>query len=357
MPVLRAAEPARHPSPTVNAIALTHLVFGRPALAQAERFLADFGLVTQSRTAEALYMRAAGPRPYCYRVEASRGARFIGFGLAVGTRENLEAVSRLPGASAISASRHPGGGEVVVLKDPSGFVVEVTCGQQQVEPLPRRAAIAMNTGDAKPRVNATQRPPTTPPEVLQLGHVVLELADFQATCGWYTRNFGFIPSDILLLPDGSPAGVFLRLNLGATPADHHTLTLVQGVAPAFSHAAFEVVDADAVGMGHQVMREAGWQHAWGIGRHILGSQVFDYWKDPWGCKHEHYSDGDLFTEESPAGLHEISRKAMAQWGPPMPRSFTKPRLTPGLVASIAANLRRSPDLSIGKLITLARLFG
>ncbi len=357
MPVQRAAEPSRHPSPAAKAVALTHLVFGRPALAQAERFLTDFGLVPQSRTADALYLRAAGPRAYCYRVEASRRARFIGFGLAVGTREDLEAVSRLPGASALSASRHPGGGDVVVLKDPSGFVVEVTYGQQPVEPLPHRAAIPMNTGDAKPRVNATQRPPTSPPEVLQLGHVALELADFQETCAWYTRNFGFIPSDVLVLPDGSPAGVFLRLDLGATPADHHTVTLVQGVVPTFNHAAFEVVDADAVGMGHQVMREAGWQHAWGIGRHILGSQVFDYWRDPCGCKHEHYSDGDLFTEESPAGVHEVSRKAMAQWGPPMPRSFTKPRLTPGLIAAVVANVRRSPDLSVGKLIALARMFG
>ena len=53
---------------------------------------------------------------------------------------------------------------------------------------------------------------------------------------------------------------------------------------------------------------------WGIGRHILGSQIFDYWQDPWGDKHEHYCDGDLFTADEPTGVHAVSREAMAQWG-------------------------------------------
>ena len=31
---------------------------------------------------------------------------------------------------------------------------------------------------------------------------------------------------------------------------------------------------------------------WGIGRHLLGSQVYDYWADPWGRVHEHWADTD-----------------------------------------------------------------
>ena len=76
----------------------------------------------------------------------------------------------------------------------------------------------MNWADEAPRVNATQRPPIAPPEVIKLGHVVLEVADYQATCAWYTQHFGFIPSDVQVLPDGSPAVTFLRLDLGNTPA-------------------------------------------------------------------------------------------------------------------------------------------
>jgi hypothetical protein len=148
----------------------------------------------------------------------------------------------------------------------------------------------------------------------------------------------------------------LRLDLGDTPADHHTLALAQGFAPLYSHSAYELVDPDAVGMGQRVLREQGWKHAWGIGRHILGSQIFDYWQDPWGDKHEHYCDGDLFTAAVPTGIHPVSRDAMSQWGQTMPRSFTKPKLTPASLAALFRNLRRSPDLTVAKLRTLAKLF-
>lgn len=279
----------------------------------------------------------------------------MGLGLRVGSRADLEAVAALPEAGPIENSPHPGGGKLVALRDPSGFVVEVVFSQEPSEEHPHRAPLPLNVGGARARVDATQRPPVAPPEVVRLGHVVLEVADFQKTCGWYTRTFGFLASDVQVLPDGSPAVVFLRLNLGATPADHHTLALAQGVLPTFSHAAFEVIDIDAIGMGQRVLRERGWRHAWGLGRHILGSQLFDYWHDAVGDKHEHYCDGDLFTEDVPMGVHAVSREAMSQWGQVMPASFTKPALSPSALVAIARNVRRSPDLSWRKLVTLARL--
>ena len=33
-----------------------------------------------------------------------------------------------------------------------------------------------------------------------------------------------------------------------------------------------------------VLAARGYPHAWGVGRHILGSQIFDYWRDPFGHK-------------------------------------------------------------------------
>ncbi|MEQ8493212.1 MAG: glyoxalase, partial [Gammaproteobacteria bacterium] len=125
----------------------------------------------------------------------------------------------------------------------------------------------------------------------------------------------------------------------------------------FNHAAFEVVDADAVGMGQRVLRDAGWRHAWGMGRHVLGSQIFDYWEDPWGDKHEHYCDGDRFTTAVPTGVHPAAREDMAQWGQPMPASFTRPKLTLANLAALWRGLRRSPDVTPGKLFTLMKTFG
>lgn len=69
-----------------------------------------------------------------------------------------------------------------------------------------------------------------------------------------------------------------------------------------------------------MLHERGWTHAWGVGRHILGSQIFDYWQDAWGDKHEHYCDGDLYTADRPTGFHPATREAMSQWGQKMPAS-------------------------------------
>lgn len=350
-------QPAACPNPTAKAVTLAHLIFERPDLDQAARFLTDFGLVTSKGTADVLYLRGTGNAPYCYRVHRASKARFVGMAFSVATKAELEKLSRLPGATEPKPVDHPGGGECVTLTDPSGFVIEVVYGQAPVSELPHREPIHFNVGASRGRINSTQRPPLSPPEVIRLGHCVVEVADYQATSDWYTRHLGLIPSDIQVLPDGSPAVTFFRLDLGDTPADHHTLAMAQGFMPLYSHSAYEVVDADAVGMGQRLLREKGYRHAWGIGRHILGSQIFDYWNDPWGAKHEHYCDGDLFTADRPTGVHPVSREAMAQWGQPMPASFTKPKLTPSALMALFRNLRRSPDLNVRKLITLAKLFG
>lgn len=357
MQPLSTDQPQRHPFPTVKATKLAYLAFELPDLDKAEQFLTDFGLIRAQRDEHSLCLRSMDAAPFCYRVTRAEQAKFKGFGLCVGSKDALQKLALLPGASAIEALTGPGGGLVVRLQDPSGFMVEAIFAQQQATQLSHRDALGLNFAGKTPRINCPQRPPVVAPEILKLGHVVLEVADFQATCGWYTEHFGFIPSDVQILPDGSPAVVFMRLDLGDKPADHHTLAIAQGFVPGYSHSAFELVDADAVGMGQRVLRERGWKHSWGMGRHILGSQIFDYWQDPWGFKLEHYCDGDIFTSDVPMGVHPVSREAMSQWGQTMPASFTKPKLTPSTIKAMLHSLRHSPDLTLRKLLTLAKLFG
>lgn len=354
---LRTSEPRRSPQPTARASALTHLAFERPDLDRAASFLLDFGLTLHASSPEVLHARGAAALSTCYRVERGPSARFLGLGFAVDTRDELVALAALPGASAIEPCPDPGGGARVILHDPSGFRLEISHGRAPQPALPMRAPLALNTPTVSPRVDHGQRLEVAPPQVVRLGHCVLEVADFQATCAFYTQHLGLIPSDVQVLPDGDPAVVFMRLDRGDRPTDHHTLAIAQGIMPAFSHCAFELVDADAIGMGQRILRERGHTHAWGIGRHLLGSQIFDYWEDPWGDKHEHYCDGDVFTSEVPMGVHAVSREAMSQWGPPMPASFTRPRPSLAMLRGLTHSLRNSPDVTLDKVRTLARLFG
>jgi catechol 2,3-dioxygenase-like lactoylglutathione lyase family enzyme len=357
MIALRTPQPARHPQPRARAQRLTHLVFARPDLDAAETFLVEFGLSIVARSSTRLYARACEPSAYCYRVERAPRPAFLGLGFEVETRAELERLASLPGASPVGTAQHPGGGLCVTLRDPAGFCLEILHGQASDGALLQRAPLALNTPDNTRRVNGTQRPDVAPQPVSRLGHLVLETARFQELCAFYTSELGLIPSDVQVLPDGTPAVTFLRLDRGPTPADHHSVAIAQSFTERFGHCAFEVMDLDAVGMGQRVLQEAGYRHAWGIGRHILGSQVFDYWCDPWGDKHEHYCDGDQFTAEVPMGVHALGRKAMAQWGPPLPRSFTRVELSLANTCALLRNLATSPDLSIRTLVQLGRIFG
>lgn len=105
-------QPARHPS--AKATKLAHLIFHRPDLDRAETFLRDFGLTAVERSQERILARAADESPYCYRVHRAHEERFVGLGLLVGARAELEALSKLPGASPISEVTMPDGEQVVL---------------------------------------------------------------------------------------------------------------------------------------------------------------------------------------------------------------------------------------------------
>src|SRR5205823_7689165 len=95
---------------------------------------------------------------------------------------------------------------------------------------------------------------------------------------------------------GSPdnlIGAFSRVDRGAEYVDHHVLFCLTHETAGLNHLSFEVQDIDDVFMGHQHLKRLGkYEHMWGIGRHLLGSQINDYWSDPWGRVHEHWSDTD-----------------------------------------------------------------
>ena len=47
----------------------------------------------------------------------------------------------------------------------------------------------------------------------------------------------------------------------------------------------------------------------------MGSQIFDYWKDPFGNELEHWTDGDLFNNGTPPHTATIGELMTSQWGP------------------------------------------
>jgi hypothetical protein len=79
---------------------------------------------------------------------------------------------------------------------------------------------------------------------------------------------------------------------------------------------------DDVMIGHEHLKNTGkYEHVWGIGRHVLGSQIFDYWKDPWGRVHEHWTDTDVLNVHHEPQLHPAEQGLRSQWGEPAPQAF------------------------------------
>lgn len=324
-----------------RAAELAFLRWDKRDLAPTEAFWRDFGLHIVSRSADAVVARGTGTAP-CIAI-AARGPRnrFVGPAFRMSDDTQLERYVHELGAQWLAPERIPGGGRGVELADPSGRSVWLLQGQQRLAPLPVRAPFAADTNTAchAPRVNRTVRAPIEPARVVRLGHVVLQTVDFARMADWYLRVLGLIPTDVQFLADGSPALAFCRLNLGDQPADHHTVVIVGGIEEKYEHSAYEVIDLDALGQGQQVLRAQGHRHLWGIGRHVLGSQLFDYWRDPDGFEHEHYTDGDLFTADFETGYSPLEFGSLWAWGDDAPASM-KPKKNLRTLLRVLGHLRR-----------------
>lgn len=337
-----------------KATQLAFLRFEKKDLATAERFWNDFGLITVSRTGGQLVMRGASTAPAILVAKKADKSRFVGSAFVVPSDTDFSRMERDSGATPLASDVIPGGGRGVSLKDPDGNELWLIADWGTVSPRTTRAPMhgSMNgLGDIK-RVNRTVRSPIEPALVGRLGHVVYQTDNFDVMSEWYMRHLGLIPTDVQYLEDGSPLVVFFRLDLGDKPADHHSFVMASALQPRYEHSAWEVVDLDALGQGQQVMRAGGHKHFWGIGRHLLGSQLFDYWKDADGFDFEHYTDGDVFTADHETRYVPFTPGSIWAWGDDAPREIF-PAKTLGLLWR-ALKLIRQGRLSFAKLRLMGR---
>jgi hypothetical protein len=71
-----------------------------------------------------------------------------------------------------------------------------------------------------------------------------------------------------------------------------------------------VQDIDDLFIGHNHLERLGkYEHMRGVGYHVPGGQVFDYWLDPWGQMHEHWITTRQFTAKSPMNLMPAPKEA------------------------------------------------
>lgn len=298
---------------TIRIVDVAYVRYRAPDLSLMSVFLKDFGLLEVLRDPRRLYMKGLGPAPFIHQTELGNPG-FAALGLQAATRADLEMLAKANDAT-VEPLDAPGGGSVVRLTDPDAFSIEIVAGQRPTDLGVSESNGPWNTAALRKRIRKTKRLKSGASHVFRLGHCVIEVTDFRRSEEWYKTRFGLITSDEIELSGNKALGAFMRCDRGDEPTDHHTLFLKQSIAPRFNHAAFEVRDLDDLMTGHEHLRSRRYNPFWGVGRHILGSQIFDYWQDPWNHTLEHWTDGDLLTQADPPNRASVTELTGVQWGP------------------------------------------
>ena len=155
---------------------------------------------------------------------------------------------------------------------------------------------------------ATGSQPAPPRRV---GHVVFGTTDVAASAVFYGDGLGFKLSDSL-------EGGFARFFRCST--DHHNLLLMPAPVPCMNHYAVEMDDVDAIGLaGMRVVAERPEASVYGVGRHVLGANLFWYLLDPQGGMFELFADMDQITDDDQWEAEELRTDwdpfTIASWEP------------------------------------------
>jgi catechol 2,3-dioxygenase-like lactoylglutathione lyase family enzyme len=301
------------------------IAYGRlkaPDLDLMEEFLTRFGMVRAERTNNALYMRGTDGSHHIHVTEKGE-PKFVGVAYWAESEDDLKRLAGAPGTFGIESIDEPGGGKRVRVTEPNGYQIEIVHGIAPVPPIPVTRQ-KLNSGEAPlARPGELMRLPKEPAHVKRIGHAVLATPRIHETVQWFREILGFVCSDDIY--EGSKdnlIGSFNRCDRGEEYVDHHVFFCIRNDKTGLNHLSFEVPDIDDVFMGHEYLKSFGqYEHMWGIGRHLLGSQVYDYWADPWGRVHEHWADSDRVNMRHGSNLVAREQALVSQWGERPPEKF------------------------------------
>lgn len=311
-------------TPRINLVRIAHVFYTHKDINKAHEFLLDFGFQEAKRVGKDIYYRGTSSQPFVYCARHGEEDMFGGAAFVVESEADLTAAQVLPGATEIyDLSDAPGGGRCVTFHDPiDAFAFHLVYGQTPYADEKAFPQLDFNFPTEKHRLgNKTQRFQKGPAPVHKLGHFGMCVTDFAKAFDFYTSRFNFKPSDLVHDPTRKDITTFLHLDRGSELVDHHCFFFFEGPKPHVHHSSFETHDFDTQVLGHDWLRSKGYENCWGVGRHIMGSQIFDYWFDPSRFIIEHYVDGDLVDDQHPIHRSLASPDSLHVWGPDLPPTF------------------------------------
>ena len=199
-------------------------------------------------------------------------------------------LSRIAGALAdLGLNTVRGDGRLSVVDPVLGHTVTIEVAEAApLTPSPPRALNApgvLGRPDRRSEIAIRARVPSP----RRFGHVVFGSPEPQRSVAFYVDGLGFRISDTL--PEAG--ATFLRCS-----KDHHNLLILPAPVACMNHYAVEMDDVDGIGLrGTEVVSERHDASIYGIGRHVVGSNIFWYLLDPAGGMFELFTDMDQITDD------------------------------------------------------------
>ncbi len=296
---------------------LQHLALSVPDLKEGAEFYTTFGM--NMREGDDLLAFRCDNRDHdeIVLVESGKSRKFHHIAFATDEAGLQTITSNLKARDiALLDPPYKEAGDGIWFRDPEGNLVNIHVAS--IKPRPKEEEPAVNRPGVVNRLNAHGCPPfDINPRPRRFGHMILFTPDVQAQTKFYTEALGMKLSARIV----GDYAAFLRC---AGDSDHHVLGFLNSSAPGFHHASFEMGSIDETEVAAKRLLGGGFKHAWGPGRHGVGSNYFHYFRDPWNGMAEYFFDIDYVAGDYNWEVDDFTKQdGMFLWaadGPP-PKDF------------------------------------
>lgn len=275
------------------------------------RFLDAFGLRVQQGE-KGLLVRGRGDEHVWAQILPGPGKKllFMSFGCFAGDYSTIRAQVEAAGARFIDPPEG-GDGDGFWFADPDGIALQVKVAPN-LSPPEKRPVASLEVPAGEQGAAMRSLAPKVGP--LRLAHLALFVSDIDRSLDFYMRTLG------LYLADRS-ANV-IAFTYAPHGCDHHLVAMVEAPGGGLHHCSWEVPNLEHAGLIGQQARDAGYGNQWGLGRHVLGSNWFNYIEAPGGGWWEATFNIDYIPKGMPwpAQDHAVE-DSFYLWGPDLPANF------------------------------------
>ncbi|GAB7007426.1 VOC family protein [Nocardioides sp. AN3] len=257
--------------PVVRLHSLRSVELRVPDVAMCTDFYSEvWGLSVVERDVDDSWLRGTGADHHVLRLSRAEQNALGRISFAVRTPAEVDEAARRLVSAGVPLLCEPGrlsdvgGGYGLVLMDPEGRRIELSCDLHAVTPMSRDLPVPIG-----------------------VTHVVLNTVDIDRAVEFYTTVLGMRVSDW-----SEHQMAFLRCN-----SDHHSIAFNQAAWTSVNHVAYEMASIDHFMRGIGSLKHHGSTPLWGPGRHGPGDNTFSYFSDPAGLVCEYTSDVAQVVED------------------------------------------------------------